>query len=380
MKIAMVCPYDFTWPGGVTTHVGQLARELGKLGHEVQVLAPHSPSREVPDIEQFIPLGRSVPLPSGGSIARVSLSWWLLPKVRDLLRREKFDIVHLHEPMAPILPLCVLELSKSVNIGTFHASYSHQRLYTFTRPIIKRWHKRLHGVIAVSPAALRYVNKAFPADYVIIPNGIDVDHFAKHPNPWPQFQDGKTNILFVGRLEKRKGLKYLLEAYSRLKWDLPDIRLIVVGPGQPDRDSYRILGARSLRDVEFVGKVSYDDLARYYATADIFCTPATGAESFGIVLLEAMASGKPVVASDIEGYKGILTHDQEGLLVPPKDAKALSEALALLIRDPESARRMGASGRQTVEKYRWSIVASQVAEYYENCLRSTDGFTGTRAI
>ncbi|PKB67926.1 MAG: hypothetical protein BZY81_03530 [SAR202 cluster bacterium Io17-Chloro-G4] len=384
MKIAMVCPYDFTWPGGVTAHVTQLAQELGKLGHEVQVLAPHSPAREIPDIEQFIPLGRSVPLPSGGSIARVSLSWWLLPKVRDLLRREEFDIVHLHEPMAPILPLCVLEFSKSVNIGTFHASYPHQRLYTFTHPIIKRWHKRLHGGIAVSPAARRYVNKAFPADYKIIPNGIDVDHFANHPQPFPQFKDGKTNILFVGRLEKRKGLKYLLEAYSRLKWDLPDIRLLVVGPGQPDRDSYKILGARSLQDVEFVGRVSYDDLARYYATADIYCTPATGTESFGIVLLEAMASGKPVVASEIEGYKGILTHDQEGLLFPPKDAQALCDALSLLIKNPDIARRMGASGRHTVEKYRWSVVASQVAEYYEQCLEqclsSTNGLTGTRAI
>ena len=380
MKIAMVCPYDFTWPGGVTAHVTQLAQELGKLGHEVQVLAPHSPSREIPDIEQFIPLGRSVPLPSGGSIARVSLSWWLLPKVRELLRRECFDIIHLHEPMAPILPLCVLEFSKSVNIGTFHASYSHQRLYTFTHPIIKRWHRRLHGRIAVSPAALRYVNKAFPADYKIIPNGIDVDHFANHPNPWPQFQDGKTNILFVGRLEKRKGLKYLLEAFSKLKWELPDTRLIVVGPGQPDRDSYGILGARSLRDVEFVGKVSYDDLARYYATAHIYCSPATGAESFGIVLLEAMASSKPIVASEIEGYKGILTHDQEGLLFPPKDAEALYEALALLIRNPDMARRLGATGRQTVDKYRWSMVASQVAEYYKTCLRSTDGTAWTRAI
>ena len=380
MKIAMVCPYDFTWPGGVTAHVGQLSRELGKLGHEVHVLAPHSPSREIPDIEQFIPLGRSVPLPSGGSIARVCLSWWLLPKVRDLLRREEFDIVHLHEPMAPILPLCVLEFSKSVNIGTFHASYSHQRLYTLTHPIIKRWHKRLHGGIAVSAAALRYVNKAFPADYKIIPNGIDVDHFANNPDPFPQYKDGKTNILFVGRLEKRKGLKYLLEAYSKLKWEQPNVRLIVVGPGQPDRDSYRILGARSLQDVEFVGKVSYEDLARYYATADIYCSPATGAESFGIVLLEAMASSKPVIASEIEGYSGILTHNEQGLLFPPKDSDALYEALSLLIRNPDMAQRLGANGRQTVEQYRWSVVAARVAEYYQDCLSSKDGIAGTRTV
>ena len=380
MKIAMVSPYDFTWPGGVTAHVTQLARELGRSGHEVQVLAPHSSSRESSGTDQFIPLGRSVPLPSGGSIARVCLSWWLYPKVRELLKREEFDIVHLHEPMAPILPLCVLEFSNSVNVGTFHASYSHQHLYTLTHPIIKRWHRRLHGGIAVSPAAYRYVNNAFPADYKIIPNGIDVDHFARNCDPWPQFRDGKTNILFVGRLEKRKGLKYLLEAYSLLKWDLPDIRLIVVGPGHPDRDSYRIMGARGLEDVVFVGKVSYDDLARYYATADVFCSPATGSESFGIVLVEAMAAGKPVVASEIEGFQGIVTHGQEGLLFPRKDPEALAESLALLIENPDMARRMGAKGRQSVEKYRWSVVASQVESYYEDCLRAANGFARQRAI
>ncbi|MEK7807302.1 MAG: glycosyltransferase family 4 protein, partial [Chloroflexota bacterium] len=275
MKIAMVSPYDFTWPGGVTAHVAQLARALGKVGHQVRVLAPHSPTRESQGAEAFVPLGRSVPLPSGGSIARVSLSWWLYPKVRDLLRREAFDIIHLHEPMAPILPLCVLEVSDAVNVGTFHASYRHQHLYRLTRPIIKRWHRRLDGRIAVSPAARRYVSEAFPGDYKIIPNGIDVDHFTCNGGPLPQYQDGKTNILFVGRLEKRKGLKYLLDAYSRLKWELPNIRLLVVGPGTPDRDCYRVIGARGLQDVVFVGPVSYDELPRYYATADIFCSPAT---------------------------------------------------------------------------------------------------------
>ena len=227
MKIAMVSPYDFTWPGGVTAHVAQLARELDRSGHQVQVLAPHSPSRDGLDGNDFIHLGRSVPLPSGGSIARVCLSWWLLPKVRELLRREEFDIVHLHEPMAPILPLCVLEFSNAVNIGTFHASYSHQHLYNLTHPIIKRWHRRLHGGIAVSPAAYRYVNNAFPADYKIIPNGIDVDHFAGESKPWPEYQDGKTNILFVGRLEKRKGIEVLTGS----------IRSIEVGPPKHTADS-----------------------------------------------------------------------------------------------------------------------------------------------
>ena len=276
MKIAMVSPYDFTWPGGVTIHVSQLARELERSGHEVQVLAPHSPSRECQDGDLLVPLGRSVPLPSNGSIARVSLSVWLARRIRALLQREQYDVIHLHEPMAPILPLTVLEYSNTVNVGTFHACRNRQHLYRMSRPVIKRWRSRLHGSIAVSPAAMRYVSEAFPGEYEIIPNGIDVDHFSQRAVPWPQYQDGKTNLIFVGRLEKRKGLRYLLEAYGRLKWDMPDLRLIVVGPGTPDKDSYHVLSSQNLQDVEFVGRVPYDDLPRYYASADVFCSPATG--------------------------------------------------------------------------------------------------------
>ena len=370
MKIAMVSPYDFTWPGGVTGHVSQLANELARLDHNVKVLAPHTASRECPDSSEFFPLGRSIPLPSGGSIARVSLSWWLFRKIRDLLEREAFDVIHLHEPLAPILPLCVLQLSNTVNVGTFHAYSDRQHLYRFSQHLIKRWHERLHGGIAVSPAAYKYVNDTFPRDYRIIPNGVDVDHFSNNGIPWPEYQDGKTNILFVGRLEKRKGLKYLLEAYSKLKWDTPNTRLIIVGPGNLDRDSHRILSAHNIQDVVFAGKVTYEDLPRYYASADIFCAPATGAESFGIVLLEAMAAGKPIVASDIEGYAGIVNNGQQGLLFPKRDSAALAETLRLLVESPQLSRSMGSTGLRMVQKYRWSVVARQVEDYYYTCRES----------
>ena len=376
----MVSPYDFTWPGGVTAHVAQLARALGRSGHEVQVLAPHSPSRDFQDSDLLVPFGRSVPLPSGGSTARVTLSWWLYPKIRALLKKEQFDIIHLPEPMVPILPLCVLEFSKSVNVGTFHASYSRQHLYRAFQPIIKRWQKRLHGSIAVSPAARRYVNNTFPGEYEIIPNGIDYKHFSANGAPLPQYQDGKLNILFVGRLEKRKGLRYLLEAYSKLKWEMPNTRLIVVGPGNPDKESYRILSSHGLRDVEFAGRVSYDELPRYYATADIFCSPATGGESFGIVLLEAMSAGKPVVASDIEGFRGIMTDGEQGLLVPKKDTGALANALGRLARDPELRSKLGGQGSRSAEDYRWEVVAGRVEEYYNRCIQAANGSTGTRTI
>lgn len=386
LKIAMVSPYDFTWPGGVTAHVSQLGHELRNLGHQIKVLAPHSPSRMGTDGPAFVPLGRSVPVPSGGSVARVSLSWWLYRRIRSLLEQESFDIIHLHEPLAPVLPLCVLEVSNAVNIGTFHAYYRRQHLYRLSQPIIKRWHDRLHGSIAVSPAARSYINNSFPRDYEIIPNGIDVDHFSQDVPPWPQYRDGKINILFVGRLEKRKGLRYLLDAYSRLQWEFPNTRLLVVGPGNLDKESHRILSARNPQDVVLTGKVSYRDLARYYATADIFCSPATGSESFGIVLLEAMASGKPIVASDIEGYKGLVTHGRQGLLAPRRDAQALSESLTYLANNPDLRRRMGAIGRQTADDYRWKTVAQQVENYYYETMESVqrervmNGHSRQRAI
>ncbi len=375
MKIAMVSPYDFTWPGGVTAHVSQLAQELCHAGHQVKVLAPHSPSRECFEAESFVPLGRSVPVPSGGSIARVSLSWWLYRRVREILDEECFDVIHLHEPLAPVLPLCFLECSNTVNVGTFHAYYTRQHLYRFSQPIIKRWHQKLHGGIAVSPAAHKYVHNFFPRDYRIIPNGIDVDHFTGNAVPWPEYQDGKTNILFVGRMEKRKGLKYLLEAYCRLKWEHPNTRLIVVGPGNLDRDSHSILSARNPGDVVLVGGVPYQDLPRYYASADIYCSPATGQESFGIVLLEAMACGKPIVASAIEGYMGIVKDGEQGLLFPRKDAQALANTLATLVENPEYARRLGETGRRMVEQYRWKVVARQVESYYYDCIAETNGVT-----
>ena len=373
MKIALVSPYDFTWPGGVTAHISQLSHQLMKMGHQVKILAPFSPSR-IDGLEQnFIPLGRSVPIPSGGSIARISLSAWLYRKVRGILRQENFDVIHLHEPLAPYLPLAVLQCSKSVNIGTFHAFHGSTRMYRFSSPVLKHWFARLNGRIAVSPAALSHVKRFFPQEYTIIPNGIDLGFFGAEAEPVHHLRDGKVNILFVGRLEKRKGLRYLLDAYGRLKWDFPNTRLIVVGPGNPDKYCYRILAERSLQDVVFVGGVDHKMLPRYYRTADIFCSPAIGKESFGIVLLEAMAAAKPIVATRIEGYANVVSHGVQGLLAPPKDGEGLAAALAALVRDPELRAKMGARGRTDVNRYAWETVAQQVVDYYQATIEKSNG-------
>ena len=368
MKIALVSPYDFTWPGGVTAHISQLSHQLTDMGHSVKILAPFSPSRIDGQEQNFIPLGRSVPIPSGGSIARISLSAWLYRRVRRILHQEKFDVIHLHEPLAPYLPLAVLQCSNSVNIGTFHAFHGSTRMYRWSSPFLKHWFQRLNGRIAVSPAALSHVQQFFPQDYTIIPNGIDLDFFAADVPPVPEFRDGKINILFVGRLEKRKGLRYLLDAYGRLKWDFPNTRLIVVGPGNPDKYCYRILAERSLEDVVFVGAVDHKMLPRYYQTADIFCSPAIGKESFGIVLLEAMAAAKPIVASRIQGYADVVTDGHQGLLTPPQDGEGLAATLARLVQDSDLRHKLGANGRADVNQYAWQTVATRVVDYYQTTM------------
>ena len=365
MKIALVSPYDFTWPGGVTAHISQLSHRLTDMGHTVRILAPFSPNRIDGQEQNFIPLGRSVPIPSGGSIARISLSAWLYRRVRRILRTEKFDVIHLHEPLAPYLPLAVLHCSNSVNIATFHAFHGSNRLYRWSSLLLKPYFRRLDGRIAVSAAAQSHVQKFFPQDYTIIPNGIDLDFFAADVPPIPELVDDKINILFVGRLEKRKGLRYLLDAYSRLRWDHPNTRLIVVGPGNPDKYSYRILAERSLQDVVFVGGVDHEMLPRYYRTADIFCSPAIGKESFGIVLLEAMAASKPIVASRIQGYSDVVTHGHQGLLAAPQDGEALAATLAHLVQNPYLRRKLGANGRADVNQYSWQTVAERVVDYYQ---------------
>ena len=373
MKIALVSPYDFTCPGGVTAHISQLSNQLIGMGHYVKILAPFSPSR-ADDLDQnFVPLGRAVPIPSGGSIARISLSVWLYRRVRRLLEDENFDIIHLHEPLAPYLPLAVLQSSKSVNIGTFHAFHGSNRWYRWSCPVLKHWFKRLDGLIAVSPAAQSHVGQFFPGEYRLIPNGVDLSLFSDDVSPLAEYLDGKINILFVGRLEKRKGLRYLLEAYSCLKWDFPNTRLIVVGPGSLDKSCYRILAERNIQDVVFAGVVHRQLLPRYYRTADIFCSPATGKESFGIVLLEAMAAAKPIVASHIEGYSYILSHGQQGLLVPPKDSDALAQALVSLIQNPELRKNMGNRGRVAVNAYSWTTVAQRVVDFYRLTLEEVNG-------
>ncbi|MDP2917405.1 MAG: glycosyltransferase family 4 protein, partial [Dehalococcoidia bacterium] len=310
MKIALVSPYDFAYPGGVARHITCLDKHFTGMGHQVKIIAPSSgPVDEFGG--RFIRLGTPHPVPSSGSIARVTLSLNLDSKIKALLDEEKFDIIHMHEPLVPTLCTSMLRLSDTVNIGTFHAfntKPSYRWAQPFAKLLMERWYRRLHGKIAVSQPAQDFANKHFRGTYHIIPNGIDVKHFSPDVPPIEEFCDGKLNILFVGRMEKRKGVRYLLQAYPQVKQKFPNSRLIIVGPGTRLRHKYeKYVGNNGLKDVVFTGLVSYKDLPRYYKCADVFCAPATGAESFGIILLEAMAVGKPVVATNIPGYASVVT-------------------------------------------------------------------------
>ena len=283
MKIALVSPYDFAYPGGVVNHIASLERHLTRMGHEVRVIAPAS--KVVTTFgNRFIPIGRPRPIPTSGSILRITISLRLASTIKAILNREKFDIVHLHEPFMPMLCSDVLRFSNVPNIGTFHACDGSPG-YEFGKPIgtimLKRHLHKLTGKIAVSKPAMEYASKYVPGDYDIIPNGVDTENFSPDVTPIEEFCDGKKNIVFVGRLERRKGVKYLLEAYQEVKREIPDSRLIVVGPGaRPRKKHEKWIKRHGLQDVVFVGYVTEEDKPRYYKTADVFCAPATGRENY----------------------------------------------------------------------------------------------------
>ena len=373
MKIALVSPYDFAHPGGVVSHICALDRQLVRKGHEVRVIAPAS--RTIGEFgDRFIRIGRPMPIPSSESVIRVSISLRLAATIKETLAREQFDIVHLHEPFMPMLCSAIMRFSDTVNVGTFHAAQGRPG-YNWGRPfstwMIRSRLKRLHGRIAVSEPAREFAGRVVPGPYEVIPNGIDLDAFNEEVTPLPEFMDGKLNILFLSRLEFRKGLNYLLNAYHRVKPEFPDSRLIVVGPGTRLRKRYeRWVRKTGLQDVVFVGPVTEEDKPRYFKTADLFSVPSTGRESFGVILLEAMALRKPIVATSITGYSNVVTNREDGLLVPPRDYVQLSEALRTVMADEALRRRMGDAGRAKAERYSWDIVSDRVLDHYVRAIET----------
>ncbi|MBI1885284.1 MAG: glycosyltransferase family 4 protein [Chloroflexi bacterium] len=381
MRIALVSPYDWAVPGGCNSHVTNLAQQFLRAGHDVRIVAPSSkPWTHAADHLTII--GEyTVGLPASGSVANISLSFNLGSRVKRFLERNDFDVVHLHEPFMPLLPFQFMRHSRTTNVATFHAAREGgSRLYAYARYLIRPWWDRLNGRIVVSRTALRLIGKYFADRYQVIPNGVDYGFFAAEVPPMPEYIDGKLNILFLGRLEKRKGLPYLLQAYALLKEELPDTRLIIVGgDGGMRQACQRYVQRKGLRDVVFTGYVSEEEKVRYFKTAHVYCAPNTGAESLGIILLEAMAAGAPIVASHIEGFGDVLADGKEGLLVPPRDVEGLANSLWRLLSDAALREVMGKQGAKTARRYSWDRVWRDIMAYYERVMNGrapADGDAG----
>jgi len=367
VNIGLVCPYEWTVPGGVGNHVRALAAELRRCGHRVDVLAP----AERPVAEPgFVGLGGSLAVPYNGSVARIAFGPRTLHRVRRAVARGGYDLLHVHEPLSPSVGLlAVVKAGPVPVVGTFHANLGRSLALAAAGPLLGRVYDRLAGRIAVSASARDTWQGRFGGAMAVVPNGVAPEFFA-NPEPLESWKADGPTILFVGRLEPRKGLAYLVRAFLRLKPAFPRLRLLVVGRddrGQQDK-AMAMVPPRLRTDLVFVGSVPQDDLPSYYASADVFCAPSLGGESFGIVLAEAMAVGLPVVCSDIGGYRDVVRDGTDGLLVRPRDPEALAEALAGLLDNPARLAAMGLAAATAARRYAWEVVAGQVTEVYRTAL------------
>ena len=367
MKIGLVTPYVYPVPGGVNQHVRYLYENLRLRGHDVRILtSSHGLQRASQG--DVIRIGKGFSMPTNGSMGTITISPRYVSQVSDVLERERFDLLHFHEPFVPFLSLIVLRQSTSVNVATFHAFGGFSPAYEFGSRVMGSYAGRLHGRIAVSAAARHFIDRFFPGDYRVIPNGVDTERF-RRAVPIARWQDGTKNLLFVGRHEPRKGLLDLLKAYRILRKTGCKCRLLVVGTGPQEREARRYVMTRKLGGVEFLGRVSDDEKAQLFKTADVYVSPATGGESFGIVLLEAMAAGTPIVCSDIHGYKGVVRRGREGILVPPRKPKAIAGGIAQLLADDDLRRSMADNGLVRAEDFSWERVTARVDDYYGFVIR-----------
>jgi phosphatidylinositol alpha-mannosyltransferase len=384
LRIAIVSQAYRPAVGGVTENVAGSARALRSRGHEVTIVTSRFASNGAPvddssDGLRVVRLGRNVVVPFNGAENNLTIGLNLAPKLAALFApsgRAAFDVVHVHCPISPILPLLAIESASDAGIpvvGTFHtASDSDRAIRLFRRPL-RKFAARLGRAVAVSEAARDYAARHFPNDMTIVPNGVDLDRFRPGADRLARYDDGVPNLLFVGRFDPRKGLPELFAACDRLAREGASFRLILVGDGTLRREAERLSGGALRGRVHFEGRVAHDRLPAYYATADLFCSPARGGESFGMVLLEAMALGVPVVATDLPGHRSVVTDGHDGLLVPRRDPAALAAALGRLLDDPDERRRLGGNGLRSAARFGWNQIAARLESIYESLLPARQG-------
>jgi phosphatidylinositol alpha-mannosyltransferase len=365
MRIGLVCPYHWDVPGGVQYHVRDLAETLRALGHHVEVLTPAEHEENLP-AEHVTWAGRAVPIPYNGSMASVQFGLVSAARVRRWLREGHFDVVHVHEPAPPSVSLLVCMIAKGPIVATFHAASIRSKFLAAWGPWVRPWLERISGRIAVSDFARRLQVEHLGGDAVVIPNGVHVPAFAEGPTfPGYVRGAGAPTIGFLGRYdEPRKGLPVLLAAMRRVVRDHPDARLLVAGRGDPEEFA-ELVGEDLAPHVTLLGELAEPEKAAFLRSVDVYCAPNLLGESFGVILLEAMAAGAPVVASDLDAFARVLAEGTAGLLVRRGDAGELAEALSGLLADPGRRARLADAGRQAVAGYDWSVVAQRILAVYE---------------
>ena len=357
MRIGLVCPYDLSRPGGVQAQVLGLASALGGRGDEVIVIGPG-----LPDGVEGVDLGDTITVPGNRSRVPISLDP-RLSKVMSVVAHD-LDLLHVHEPLMPAASLASLRAGPPV-VATFHAYLDGSRLLGLAKPMLSRVMNRVSVPIAVSEAAASFSVRRFGREPMIIPNGIEVERFAD-AEPSAGAPSGQV-VLWVNRLDPQKGFRVAVRAFDHLARQFQDAQLVVAGDGS-DRAAIDELPPDILERVTMLGTVAHEDLPGWFASADVFVSPALGQESFGIVLVEAMAAGVPVVATDIPGYREVLRPDAEGLLVPAGNPIALANAVRRILLDPSLSSRYSSAGRARAAAFSWNRVLPQLEAAYDRAL------------
>ena len=372
MKIGLVCPYNmFQFAGGVQEIVFQLQKSLADKGHEVKIITPRPRAHLDNPPADMILVGRS---------AKVNTPFATMvdfgfeadgDEIQAILDEEQFDVLHFHEPWVPLLSRQILSRSNAINVATFHATppatIMSKSLLNVVVPYTRSVLKYLHAYTAVSDSAAEYVRSLTDEPVEIVPNGVDLERFAAPDKK--MHHDGKKTILYLGRLEKRKGVDYLLEAYARLRETHDDVRLVIGGKGVKRKSLERTVEQYEVPDVEFLGFVPEDEKVSLLADADVYCSPALYGESFGIVLLEAMGVGTPIVAGNNPGYATVRTGVGRMSLVNPKSTEDFAQRLELLLYEEDARTLWRQWAKDAVEQYRFDVVADAYEAVYKNAMK-----------
>ena len=360
LRIGIVCPYSWDFPGGVQNHISDLAEFLINDGHYVEVLAPATESDELPDY--VISAGRAVSIPYNGAVARILFGVVANSRVRSWINDGNFDLLHLHEPAIPSLSLLACWAGDGAIVGTFHAAAKYQKAIVAIGPILEPVIEKLSARIAVSESARLTLTAHLETDAIVIPNGIYAENY-RDGTAQPKWQ-GNT-IGFLGRFEEdRKGLPVLLDALPIISRFIPDIRVLIAGPGDSDEVLEKV--DPQLRDrIEFLGKISEAEKADFLASISLYIAPNTGGESFGIILAEAMAGGATVVASNIPAFADVLGDGQFGALFESENSESLAKVVIDLLRDQEKRKELASAGATHAQRFDWSQVGEEIFEVYE---------------